>query len=476
VYDAAIIGCGVIGALTARELARYKLNICVLEARSDAAMGASGANSGIAHAGFDAPEGSLKALYNARGNKMMPGVCRELGVTYRNNGSLVLAFSAEELQVLNKLSRRGRANGVRDLEVIDQARLRGLEPNASDAAVGALWAKTGGIVSPYSLTIAAIGNAMDNGAELKTDFETAAIERGKKGFNVISSRGDRIQSELVVNCAGIYADKVAGMIGDISFKIGARKGEYILLDRESGGHVTRTLFTCPNAAGKGVLVSPTADGNLLIGPTSLMITDKTDNSTSREGLEQAMEKARRLCKNIPFYNTITSFCGIRAYSDRHDFVVEPSRIDRRFFNVAGIESPGLTSAPAIAEYTAKAVVGEIGAKTNPDFNGTRKSAHCFKDLSIEEKNEIIRQHPAYGEIVCRCEAVTLGEILFELERHPVPKTPDGLKRRLRVGMGRCQGGFCQPSVVDVLCKRFNISYEQITKCGGGSHLFTGKTK
>ena len=477
VYDIAIIGCGVIGALTAREFARYRLKICVLEARADVAMGASGANSGIVHAGFDAAEGSLKALYNVRGHAMMPKVCSELGVKYKNNGSLVIAFDDNDMSHLRMLRERGIRNGVGGIEIIGKDKLHELEPNVSDKAAGALWAKTGGIVCTFGLTIAAVGNAMDNGAELRTEFEVAAIERGKECFTAVSARGERIQAKFIVNCAGINADKVAGMAGDNSLKVRARKGEYILLDRESGGHVSHTLFMCPGAAGKGVLVSPTAEGNLLIGPTSLETDDKADNMTSREGLAEAVEKASRLCKNIPFHNTITSFCGIRAYEERHDFVIEQSKTDSRFFNAAGIESPGLTASPAIAAYIAKAVTGEMrNAELNPGFNGARKPAHFFKDLSIDKKNDIIKQDPAYGEIVCRCEEITLGEILFELGRNPIPKTIDGVKRRLRAGMGRCQGGFCGPSVADILSGRFGVPYQEITKCGGGSYMFTGRTK
>ena len=216
---------------------------------------------------------------------------------------------------------------------------------------------------------------------------------------------------------------------------------------------------------------------MLLGPNSHETDDRTDNSTSREGLDFVTEKARQLCKNIPFHTVITSFCGIRAYCDRHDFIIEPSAVDRRFFNVAGIESPGLTSAPALAKYVAEAVTAEIGnVKRNENFNGIRKPFHFFKDLSVDEKNAIIKQNPAYGKIICRCEEITLGEILFELNRNPVPKTVDGVKRRVRAGMGRCQGGFCQPSVADILRERFNVPYERITKRGGGSYLFTGRTK
>jgi glycerol-3-phosphate dehydrogenase len=267
------------------------------------------------------------------------------------------------------------------------------------------------------------------------------------------------------------------MIGDTSFKIGARKGEYILLDRESGGFASRTLFAAPSAAGKGVLVSPTVDGNLLLGPTSSETEDRGDNSNTREGLDFVLERARALCPGIPSHTVITSFCGVRAYSDRHDFIIEQSRADKRFLNVAGIESPGLTSAPAIAAYAAETVVGELGnVKRRFGFEGTRKPFSFFKDMGVGEKNELIRREPDFGKIICRCEEVTLGEILFECGRNPVPKTVDGIKRRVRAGMGRCQGGFCQPSVVDVLRERLGVPYEEITKSGGGSYMFTGRTK
>jgi glycerol-3-phosphate dehydrogenase len=318
---------------------------------------------------------------------------------------------------------------------------------------------------------------MDNGAEFIRNFRAAEINAAPNGFTVKSDSGKKVETRRVINCAGIYADTVAGLIGDRSFKIGARKGEYILLDRESGAHVSRTLFSCPDEKGKGVLVTPTADGNLLIGPTSHEQDDKSDNSTSAEGLAYVIQRARGLVDKLPLYNTITSFCGVRAYSDRHDFIIEPSKIDKRFINVAGIESPGLTASPAIAAHVAETVIGEIGnVKTNPNFNGTRKSDSFFKELSLGQKNALIKRDPAYGKIICRCEEVTLGELLFTLNRNPEPVAIDGLKRRVRAGMGRCQGGFCQPYVAELLKDKLKTDYSGVTKSGGGSYIFTGTIK
>jgi len=476
-YDITIIGGGVIGALTARELTRYKLKICILEKNSDVAMGASAANSGIVHSGYDAPENSLKAYFNVMGNQMMEQTAKQLGVKYKNNGSLVLAFNKNDLQTINKLCERGIKNGVQELKVINKEELLKMEPNINDNVEGALFAKTGGIVCPYELAIAACGNAMDNGAHLKLNFNVNNIIQNKDGFEIISKTGENVQTKIVINCAGIYSDKIANMIGDYSFKIGARKGEYILLDKESGNLVNHTLFLCPDDNGKGVLLTNTVDGNILLGPTSVEIEDKEDNTTSAAGYETIIEKTKKTIKNIPLYNTITSFTGVRAYSDRHDFIIEESKMNNDFINVAGIESPGLTSSPAIARYVTALVVKKFKtALINESYNGWRKSDSYFKNLSNEEKNEIIKKDKTYGKIICRCEEVTLGEINFAIKRNPKPLTLDAVKRRTRAGMGRCQSGFCQPYLMEIINKELNIPYEDITKFGGNSTIITGRTK
>ena len=475
-FDVIVIGGGVVGGLVLRELTKYKLRACLLEKEYDVCMGASKANSGIVHAGYDAAVGSLKAKFNVQGNAMMDGVCAELGVKFRRNGSLVVAFSQEEMQTLYALKERGEQNGVPDIEIIDQARLREIEKNISDEAVGALYAHTGGIVCPYELSIAAIGNAMDNGAELFTEFEVTAIQKTDAGYTVTSKDGKQVQAKVIINCAGLGSGKIASMVGDTDIEIGERKGEYILLDRESGDFVSHTLFFTPTKLGKGILVTQTVDNNILLGPTAEEQTDG-NTLTSAQGLAFVIEKAKKMSKNPPLFNTITSFAGIRAYSSRHDFIIEESKNAKGVIHCAGIESPGLTASPAIAKYVVETLVGGLlGLEKNENFNGIRKPDYFFKNLSVEEKNELIKKDAAYGKIVCRCEQVTEGEIVRAIRENPPAKDIDGVKRRTRSGMGRCQGGFCQPYVAELLAREQGIALEKVTKKGTGSYLLTGVTK
>ena len=474
-FDIVVIGGGVIGGLILRELTKYQFNVCLLEKAGDVAMGESKANSGIVHAGFDASVGSLKAKFNVEGNKMMESICADLGVKFRRNGSLVVAFSEEDFQTIKDLKFRGEINGVEGLEIIDQVRLREMEKNISDEAVAALYAPTGGIVCPYELTIAAIGNAMDNGAKLIADFEVSAIEQTANGYLVKSKDGQEVSAKLVINCAGLHSGKIAEMVGDSDIQIGARKGEYILLDRESGDFVSHTLFFTPTKLGKGILVTQTVDNNILLGPTAEEGNDSTETSAS--GLAFVIEKAKKMCKNVPLFNTITSFAGVRAFSDRHDFIIEESKTAKGVIHCAGIESPGLTASPAIAKYVVETLVGGMVAlEKNEAFNGTRTPDYFFKHLTMEEKNEIIKQDPSYGKIVCRCEQVTEGEILRAIRENPPAKDIDGVKRRTRSGMGRCQGGFCQPYVAELIAKERGISLTSVTKNGKSSNLLTGVTK
>lgn len=473
-YDVAIIGAGVIGGMTARALARFALKVCLLEKENDVATGATKANSAIVHAGFDAKEGSLKAALNVKGSQMMPQVCRELGVKYQNNGSLVLGFDEDDRHTLNDLLARGRANGVAGLRLLEADELRQKEPLVSERAICALYAPTGAIVCPYELTVAAIGNAMDNGVTLKRNFAVRDIRETADGYR-IASETDVVEARFVVNCAGVYADRVAAMIGDSSFAIHPRRGEYLLLDKACGKMATHTIFQTPSAMGKGVLVSPTVDGNLLLGPTSVDAADKTDKTTTPDGLADVLNTARKSVPTLPADQTITSFCGLRAVGSTGDFILTTPK--KGFVNAAGIESPGLSASPAIAEYVV-AILQEQGLATpeNPDFHPIRPSMHAFREATIEEKNEWIRRDPAYGRIVCRCEGVTEGEIREAIRRHPRAADLDGVKRRTRAQMGRCQGGFCSPTVIELLAEEWNIPYEQVTKCGGSSVLVVGETK
>lgn len=474
-YDVAIIGAGVVGAMIARELSKYNLKICILEKENDVAMGATKANSAIVHAGFDAKEGSLKALLNVRGSKMMEQVASELGVKYKKNGSLVIAFNEEDRETLKQLLSRGNKNGVEGLRIVEKDELKTLEPNISDNVLCALFAPTGAIICPYELAVSAVGNAMDNGADLKLNFNASDIKKEEGGYSVISESGERAEARFVINAAGVYSDKVAQIIGDTSFKITPRAGEYILLDKESGDLARHTIFRTPSKMGKGILVSPTVDGNLIVGPTAQNREDKEDKSTSIEGLSQVISEAYENISSIAFNKSITSFCGVRAVGSTEDFIINSP--ESRFINVAGIESPGLSASPAIAEYVIEMLKEQgLELKENKDYNPYRRPMHYFREASIEEKNEIIKKDRRFGKIVCRCEGVTEGEILEALRTNPKARDLDGVKRRTRAQMGRCQGGFCSPFIVEIIAKELNIPYEAVTKFGGDSYINKGKTK
>ena len=473
-FDFAIIGAGVIGGMVARELTKYTKSVCILERGADVALGATRANSAIVHAGFDAAPGSLKARMNVRGSKMMAAVCSELGVKYRNNGSLVVGFNEEDERALHDLCERGRQNGVEGVRVIYRDEILSLEPNIGDGVKVALYAPTGAIVCPYELCMAAVGNAMDNGATLKLNFHVDSIEECDGGYRIISG-GESVEARYLINCAGVYSDEISAMLGDDSFTVRPRRGEYLLLDREVGGHISHTVFRCPSRMGKGVLVTPTVDGNLLVGPTAEDIDDKEDTSTTADGLAKVRALASEQVKGIDFSKVITSFSGLRASGSTGDFVINMPR--RHFLNIAAIESPGLSSAPAIAEYALSLLV-DSGYQATPreDFVGTRRPMHFFSMLSLEEKNKLIKEHPEYARVICRCETVTEGEILDAIRTNPRPTDLDGVKRRTRASMGRCQGGFCTPYIIELLAKEMGVDYTAITKFGGSSYINYGKTK
>ena len=473
-YDVAIIGGGVVGGMIARTLASYQLSICILEKAHDVATGASAANSAIVHAGYDAKEGSLKAKLNVRGSQMMPAVCQELGVKYQNNGSLVIGFNEEDRVALEALLVRGNKNGVPGLRILEKEELHALEPNLSSDVLCALHAPTGSIVCPYELTIASIGNAMDNGADLKLDFAVNDIQ-DLGAYYKVSSPDESVEARYVINAAGLFSDAIAKMVGDDSFSIKPRRGEYILLDKECGSLVRNTIFRTPGKMGKGILVSPTVDGNLITGPTGVDIEDKLDKSTTAEGLAFVMQQSNENTTGIPFGKSITSFCGLRAVGSVGDFIINNPL--PRFVNVAGIESPGLSSAPAIAEMVVELLdKAGLALEKKADFNPIREATHAFREGTIEEKNEMIKKDPAYGHIICRCEGVSEGEILAAIRQNPRPRDLDGVKRRTRAQMGRCQGGFCSPYIVELLAQEMNIPYEEVTKCGGKSFINVQKTK
>ena len=472
-YDIAVIGAGVVGGMIARELSAYNLKICILEKQHDVAMGASCANSAIVHAGFDAKEGSLKAKLNVRGSEMMEQVTKELGVKYQRNESLVVAFENEREEV-KAIYERGIRNGVKGLSIVEKDELFALEPNLNPNLSCALLAKTGAIVCPYELCIAAVGNAMDNGAELKLGFEVSSIEKKGDTYVITSANGESVEAKYIINSAGVYSDKIAAMTGDADFEVHPRRGEYMLLDKECGNFTKRTIFHTPTKMGKGILVSPTVDGNLLLGPTAVDMEEKDDTATTPEGFDTIISRSADNVASLHLNKVITSFCGLRAVGSTGDFIIK-SRDN--IITLAGIESPGLSSAPAIAEYVEELLCDAgMNASLKSNFNPIRKSAHAFREMSMEEKNEIIKKDSRYGRIVCRCEGVTEGEIVEAIHQNPPASDVDGVKRRTRGGMGRCQGGFCSPIVVEILARELGNHIDQVTKFGKGSILNYSKTK
>lgn len=474
-YDVLIIGAGVSGSATARELSRYDLKIGVLEQGEDVCSGTSKANSGIVHAGFDAKPGSMMAKMNVKGNLMMGKLAEELDFPFQRIGSLVLCFQEEDRPKLEQLKEQGERNGVPDLQILEQEELRRMEPNVSDEAVAALYAPTGGIVCPFGLNIALAENACVNGAEFFFDTKVEQVEKTEKGYLVKTSRGDW-ETKCVVNAAGVYADVFHNMVSEKKIHITARKGEYDLLDRSAGNHVSHTIFQLPGKYGKGVLVTPTAHGNLLVGPTATDIPDKEGTHTTRDGLEEVGTKAVRSVKNLPLRQVITSFAGLRAHEDGQEFLIEELADAPGFFDCAGIESPGLTSAPAIGIYLAGLVAEKLQAKKKESFCEKRKGILNPRTLSKEEWKKLVQEHPAYGTIICRCESITEGEIIDAICRPLGAKSLDGVKRRTRAGMGRCQSGFCSPRTMEILARELGVPMEELTKAGGNSKIIRGTAK
>ena len=474
-YDVVIIGAGVSGSASARELSRYKVNACVIEKTEDVCSGTSKANSGIVHAGFDAPEGSLMAKLNVEGNLMMEELSKELDFPFKKNGSLVICLSEEDMPKLKELYDRGIRNGVKELKILNKEEVLELEPNITDDVYAALYAPTGGIVCPFGLNIALAENANTNGIEFRFNTEAQDIEKIDGGFIIKTNQGD-IKTKYIVNAAGVYADKFHNMVSQNKINITARKGEYCLLDKTAGNHVSRTIFALPGKMGKGVLVSPTAHGNLIVGPTSTDIDDKEGVNTTREGLDTVIGKSSMNVKNIPMRQVITSFSGLRAHEDNHEFIIKELEDAKGFIDCAGIESPGLTSSPAIGKMVADILKEKLNLEENPNFVGTRKGILDPNTLSLEERNQLIKEQPAYGNIICRCEMITEGEIIDAIRRPLGAKSLDGVKRRTRAGMGRCQAGFCSPKTMEILERELSISMCDITKAGGESNMVLGLVK
>ena len=471
-YDVAIIGCGITGAATAYYLSRYKLSIAIVEKNNDVCMGATRANSAIIHAGYDPEPGSLCAKYNVRGCKLAGEICRKLSVPYQNIGSLVVAFSEQEMAHVQKLYDRGVKNGVPDMRILNQEELRTMEPQIADSAVGALWAPTAAIVNPWEYGLAMAETAVSNGAELLLNTPVEAIEKAD-GCYKIKSGDTVIEAKFVVNAAGVYSDEIHNMVAEPTFKILPHAGEYYLLDKCEGERASHVIFQCPDELGKGILVSPTVHGNLIVGPNAIPC-DKDDTTTKTSSLDFIRERAAKSIPSINYRENIRNFTGVRANTDTGDFVIGFAA--ENFLDLAGIKSPGLSAAPAIAEDVVN-MLGEKGLPLEKKAGFIDKREHIrFKHLTNEEKNELVSRQNEYGRVVCRCETITEGEILQAL-RSPIPPVSlDGIKRRAGSGMGRCQGGFCGPKVLEIMANYKGIAPEEILQDGNGSFILTGETK
>ena len=472
--DVIIIGAGVTGCAIARELSRYQLDICVVEKESDICEGTSKANSGIVHGGFDAKPGTLNARLNVQGNAMMEELSKKLDFPFQRNGSMVVCQSAEEMPVLEELKQRGLTNGVKDMRILSRTEALEMEPNLADSVYAALLVPSGGIVCPFGLNIALAENAAANGVAFRLETEVLSIEKLPEtdaaacgmcnGYLVHTDKGD-LQTRFLINAAGVYADTFHNMVSEKKLHITPRRGDYLLLDRTAGGHVHHTIFQLPSEYGKGVLVTPTVHGNLMVGPTAIDIEDREATATTAEGLAQVMEKCGKSVKDVPLKQVITSFAGLRAHEDGGEFIIGAAEDAKGFIDAAGIESPGLSSAPAIGQYVREIMEGLTELKEKSRFIETRKGIVRFAECSREVQQELIRQNPAYGKIICRCETITEGEILDAIHRLLGATTLDGIKRRTRAGMGRCQAGFCMPKVMDILARELGLELKDIRKNG-----------
>lgn len=474
-YDVAIIGAGVIGSAVARELSKYNVKACVIEREEDVCCGTSKANSAIIHAGFDAKPGTLKARLNVRGNEMMDQLSKDLDIPFKRNGSLVVRTKDQDPAGLVELLEKAKANGVPRVRILNREELIAMEPNLSDDVVEALHAPTGAIVCPFHMTIAFAENAYENGVEFFLNTKVESIEKIDGGYK-LSTDKQTIEAKVVVNAAGVYSDVFNNMVSTRKLQVIARKGEYMLLDKAAGCHVNQTIFQLPSKMGKGVLVSPTVHGNLIVGPTACDIEDKEGTNTTQKYLDSIGPAAALSVKNVPLRQVITSFAGLRAHEVDGDFVIGEAEGAEGFFNAAGVESPGLSSAPAIGELLAGQIADKLSLSKKDNFKATRKGILNPETLTMEERNALIKEQPAYGNIICRCEMISEGEILDAIHRPLGARSLDGVKRRTRAGMGRCQSGFCSPRTMEILAREVPMAMSDISKSGGKSTYIVGTNK
>lgn len=480
--EIAIIGAGVVGTAIARELSKYNFDIVLLEKDDDVSMGTSKANSGIIHAGYNADAKTLKGELNVKANPLFDKLCTDLKVPFKRIGSLVVGFTNEDLKILKREKENGEKLGIKGMEIVSGERLSALEPNLNEEAKYALYAPTAGIISTYEFTIALADSAVLNGVKVLLETEAVDILTDNGQVIGIKTNHGNIKTKMIINASGLYSDQIARMAGDSSIRITPRKGEYHLLDKKWGDFVKHVLFPIPDNYSKGILVTPTVHGNLMIGPNSNETDNKDDLAVTQTGLDRVYEGASKLVSGISRRDVIASFAGLRAIEENGDFIISASSSVKGLINVAGIQSPGLTSAPAIAEMVVDLVKEETRdimdseIREKDEYLETLPQYPIFNENSRTDWDKIIKENPEYGEIICRCEKISRGEIIKAIHR-PVPaRSMDAVKRRARAGAGRCQGGFCGPRVVEILAEELNISPLEVTKKGESSEILVAKSK
>lgn len=473
--DVTIIGCGVVGAAVAYELAHYHLSTLVLEKENDVSTGTTKANSAIIHAGYDPEPDTLMARFNVEGNRLVKELCKKLDVPCKEIGSLVLAFTEEETKTVQALYERGVRNGVPDMQVLSGQQVLAIEPNLSKEVKGALLAPTAAVLYPWELCLALAETAVKNGVQLRLNSPVTAIEKIAGGFRVTAG-GQTVETRAIVNAAGVEAEQINDMVAAHAFTTHPSRGEYYLMDKSQGAIVERVIFQCPNPDGKGVLVAPTVQGNLIVGPNAEPVANGEDVAVTAQGLDFVRAKAAKSVPDISYRDAIRNFAGVRAVTDQPDFIVGESKDAPGLINLAGIKSPGLTSAPAIAKEAVRLLQNAgLTLEQKPMFDDTRHRVR-FREMSSKERDELVSRNPAYGRVICRCETVTEGEILDALHSPIPPVSVDGVKRRCNPGMGRCQGGFCGPRVLEILARERGVDPQTICQDKEGSEILVGLTK
>ena len=468
-YDVLVVGAGIIGTFISRELSKYDMKVALVEAKNDVGDGCSGANSAIIHSGYDPEPGTLKAKFNGIANPMWDQIADELDIDFIRKGSLTVALYNEQLPALMELVQRSKKNGI-PVKLLNAQEVKELEPNISDKVKAALYAPTAGIIDPFNAVANAAENAVDNGVELFLNNRVLSITK-EKDYYVVKTNKNEFKASVVINCAGAYSDKIAEMIEPIDWKVTPRRGEYYVLDHFLNGFVNHTIFPMPSEKGKGILITPTTSNNYLLGPSSEFVDDADDVSTDKPTLDKVKIQVLDMVPSIPLNKVIRVFSGNRPTTTRHDFIVEYAKTDNHFINVAGIESPGFVCAPGIAKYVVEELVSKVASLIEKDNYNPRIKRHVrLENMSLEEKSNFVKDNPEYGQIICNCEKVSLGEIKDLLSRSVGPNSVKGVKKRCRAGFGMCQGGFCQSKVLEILAEHYGVSPLDVLYDEEGSNI------